>query len=41
MADAREPGRQLQLETHGLDVIGDADRKDTPRTLIWPWFGAH
>ncbi|MER5516692.1 cytosine permease [Streptomyces sp. NPDC002763] len=41
MADAREPGRQLQVETHGLDVIGDADRKGTPRTLFWPWFGAN
>ncbi|MYS15233.1 cytosine permease [Streptomyces sp. SID4982] len=34
-------GRQIQLETHGLDVIGDADRKGTPRTLFWPWFGAN
>ncbi|MFD4506139.1 purine-cytosine permease family protein [Streptomyces sp. NPDC058457] len=41
MADTREPGRQLQVETHGLDVIGDADRKGTPRTLFWPWFGAN
>ncbi|WP_345659784.1 purine-cytosine permease family protein [Streptomyces venetus] len=36
------PGRQrLQVETHGLDVIGDAERKGTPRTLFWPWFGAN
>ncbi|MER6536778.1 cytosine permease [Streptomyces sp900105755] len=41
MADARAPGRQLRVETHGLDVIGDADRKGTPRTLFWPWFGAN
>lgn len=33
--------RPLQVETHGLDVIGDADRKGTPRTLFWPWFGAN
>ena len=33
--------RQLQVETHGLDVIGDAERKGTPRTLFWPWFGAN
>ncbi|MFF7266390.1 purine-cytosine permease family protein [Streptomyces sp. NPDC008159] len=33
--------RPLQMETHGLDVIGDADRKGTPRTLFWPWFGAN
>ncbi|PSM40548.1 allantoin permease [Streptomyces dioscori] len=33
--------QQLQVETHGLDVIGDAERKGTPRTLFWPWFGAN
>ncbi|WP_411149794.1 purine-cytosine permease family protein [Streptomyces sp. A30] len=37
----RAPSRQLQVETHGLDVIGDAERKGTPRTLFWPWFGAN
>ncbi|MEV5878417.1 cytosine permease [Streptomyces sp. NPDC052101] len=31
----------MQVETHGLDVIGDAERKGTPRTLFWPWFGAN
>ncbi|MFC3572022.1 purine-cytosine permease family protein [Streptomyces yaanensis] len=39
--DNRSAGRQLQLEVHGLDVIGDAERKGTPRTLFWPWFGAN
>ncbi|WP_406350453.1 purine-cytosine permease family protein [Streptomyces sp. NBC_00658] len=39
--DNRSAGRQLQVETHGLDVIGDAERKGTPRTLFWPWFGAN
>ncbi|MFF7125354.1 cytosine permease [Streptomyces sp. NPDC008240] len=39
--DSRSTGRQIQLETHGLDVIGDAERKGTPRTLFWPWFGAN
>ncbi|MGW3204140.1 purine-cytosine permease family protein [Streptomyces sp. NPDC001135] len=39
--DGRSPGRPIQVETHGLDVIGDADRKGTPRTLFWPWFGAN
>ncbi|MEU2715582.1 cytosine permease [Streptomyces sp. NPDC007205] len=39
--DGRSSGRPIQLETHGLDVIGDADRKGTPRTLFWPWFGAN
>ncbi|WP_371582704.1 cytosine permease [Streptomyces sp. NBC_01314] len=46
MTDSRTPDdsaavRPLQVETHGLDVIGDADRKGTPRTLFWPWFGAN
>ncbi|RPF31071.1 cytosine permease [Streptomyces sp. TLI_185] len=39
--DNRGAGRQLQVETHGLDVIADAERKGTPRTLFWPWFGAN
>ncbi|MGW0208208.1 purine-cytosine permease family protein [Streptomyces sp. NPDC003233] len=37
----RSAGRAMQVETHGLDVIGDAERKGTPRTLFWPWFGAN
>lgn len=42
MADPQtSQSRQLQVETHGLDVIGDAERKGTPRTLFWPWFGAN
>ncbi|MGW0834132.1 purine-cytosine permease family protein [Streptomyces prunicolor] len=43
MADSSQTSqsRQLQVETHGLDVIGDAERKGTPRTLFWPWFGAN
>ncbi|MEU9786723.1 cytosine permease [Streptomyces phaeochromogenes] len=44
MTDSPDRGsgsRQLQVETHGLDVIGDAERKGTPRTLFWPWFGAN
>jgi purine-cytosine permease-like protein len=39
--DGRPASRKLQLETHGLDVIVDAERKGTPRTLFWPWFGAN
>nr|WP_189952593.1 cytosine permease [Streptomyces alanosinicus] len=31
----------MRMETHGLDVIQDAERKGTPRTLFWPWFGAN
>ncbi|MCX4911040.1 cytosine permease [Streptomyces sp. NBC_00878] len=44
MTDSPDRGagsRQLQVEVHGLDVIGDAERKGTPRTLFWPWFGAN
>jgi purine-cytosine permease-like protein len=40
-ADGRSTGSPLQVETHGLDVIGDAERKGTPRSLFWPWFGAN
>ncbi|MFJ8631997.1 purine-cytosine permease family protein [Streptomyces sp. NPDC093568] len=39
--DGRPERRGLQVETHGLDVIADAERKGTPRTLFWPWFGAN
>ncbi|GAA4061242.1 purine-cytosine permease family protein [Streptomyces shaanxiensis] len=39
--DGRSSGRKLQVETHGLDVIADSERKGTPRTLFWPWFGAN
>ncbi|WP_051370383.1 purine-cytosine permease family protein [Streptomyces sp. 142MFCol3.1] len=34
-------GGPLQVEAHGLDVIRDSERKGTPRTLFWPWFGAN
>ncbi|MEU9954642.1 cytosine permease [Streptomyces sp. NPDC050982] len=40
-SDRGAGSRQLQVEVHGLDVIGDAERKGTPRTLFWPWFGAN
>jgi purine-cytosine permease-like protein len=39
--DDRSAGRSVQVETHGLDVIGDAERRGSPRTLLWPWFGAN
>ncbi|MEV5431645.1 cytosine permease [Streptomyces sp. NPDC052701] len=39
--DGPPAARRLRVETHGLDVIGDAERKGTPRTLFWPWFGAN
>src|SRR3954454_20510820 len=41
----REPGqeqyRPLTIETNGINVIGDAERKGTPRQLFWPWFAAN
>jgi NCS1 family nucleobase:cation symporter-1 len=33
--------RSLNVETHGIDVIADSDRKGRPRQLFWPWFGAN
>ncbi|MBY8840730.1 cytosine permease [Streptomyces sp. SP2-10] len=47
MASPQDPlggastGRALRVETHGLDVIEDTERRGTPRTLFWPWFGAN
>jgi NCS1 family nucleobase:cation symporter-1 len=31
----------LQIETNGINVIGDAERKGRPRSLFWPWFAAN
>lgn len=31
----------LAVETIGIEVIDDAQRKGTPRQLFWPWFGAN
>ncbi|MEO6702386.1 MAG: cytosine permease [Jatrophihabitantaceae bacterium] len=31
----------IRVETNGINVIADADRKGTPRQLFWPWFGAN
>src|ERR1700677_2384597 len=39
--DSPSEGRRLQVESHGLDVIGDAERKGSPSSLFWPWFGAN
>lgn len=38
--DVAEVGA-FAVETNGLNVIDDADRKGTPRQLFWPWFGAN
>ena len=33
--------RPLALETNGINVIGEQERKGTPRSLFWPWFAAN
>lgn len=33
--------RTVALETNGINVIADVDRKGRPRDLFWPWFGAN
>ncbi|GAA0952055.1 cytosine permease [Kribbella koreensis] len=39
--DAVEGRTALSVESNGLNVISDTDRKGTPRQLFWPWFGAN
>jgi purine-cytosine permease-like protein len=33
--------RPFAVESHGLDVISEKERKGSPRSLFWPWFGAN
>ena len=33
--------RALQIESNGINVITDAERKGRPRDLLWPWFAAN
>ena len=33
--------RAFQVETNGVNVIADTERRGTPRQLFWPWFGAN
>ncbi len=33
--------RALAVESNGLNVIADAERKGPPSQLFWPWFGAN
>ena len=37
----RLDSRPFTVELHGLDVIAESERKGSPRTLFWPWFGAN
>jgi purine-cytosine permease-like protein len=50
MADAQGAGvavsgeaqsHPLQIETNGINVITDSQRKGQPRDLFWPWFAAN
>src|SRR6266851_4951381 len=51
MADVQDAGvavpggaagsHPLQVETNGINVIQDAERKGNPRDLFWPWFAAN
>jgi NCS1 family nucleobase:cation symporter-1 len=39
---AREaPTPRVAVETNGINVIAESERKGTPRQLFWPWFGAN
>src|SRR5919202_1442052 len=39
---AREaPTPRVAVETNGINVISEAERKGSPRQLFWPWFGAN
>lgn len=31
----------LPVESNGINVIADAERRGRPRRLFWPWFGAN
>lgn len=33
--------RTLSIESNGLNVIDDAERKGSPSQLFWPWFAAN
>jgi len=33
--------RPLQVETNGINVIAEDERKGHPRDLFWPWFAAN
>ncbi|TFV82817.1 cytosine permease [Blastococcus sp. CT_GayMR16] len=35
------PTPRVAVETNGINVITEAERKGTPRQLFWPWFGAN
>jgi nucleobase:cation symporter-1, NCS1 family len=40
-AASAAPTPRVAVETNGINVIAEAERKGTPRQLFWPWFGAN
>jgi purine-cytosine permease-like protein len=41
MSELQPPSTGITVETHGVEVIADAERKGVPRDLFWPWFAAN
>src|SRR3954452_10189359 len=39
--EAQVDTRVFQVEANGINVIGDEERRGTPRRLFWPWFAAN
>ncbi|SNS04345.1 Purine-cytosine permease [Geodermatophilus saharensis] len=35
------PGTRVAVETNGINVIAEEERRGRPRQLFWPWFGAN
>src|SRR5215218_3854374 len=40
-APSDAPTPRVAVETNGINVIPDSERRGTPRQLFWPWFGAN
>jgi NCS1 family nucleobase:cation symporter-1 len=40
-APLEAPTPRVAVETNGINVIAEEERKGTPRQLFWPWFGAN
>ena len=36
-----EQVKAFQVETNGIDVIAEGERRGAPSQLFWPWFGAN
>src|SRR4051794_5790545 len=40
-APAEAPTPRVAVETNGINVIAEQERRGTPRQLFWPWFGVN